>query len=114
MIGHLPFGYDTMIGDTGYVLTGGQRQRVALTRALFCQPRYLVLDEPDASLDHEGERCLLAAIRQAADAGATVVVISHRLSVLQATDKILILTEGRSQYYGWRDDRKSKRLITNP
>jgi len=103
MIGHLPFGYDTLIGDTGYVLTGGQRQRIALARALFGEPRYLVLDEPDASLDQEGERCLLAAIRAAAEAGATVVVISHRLSVLQATDKILILKDGRIQYYGWRD-----------
>lgn len=103
MIGHLPFGYDTLIGDTGYVLTGGQRQRIALARALFGNPRYLVLDEPDASLDQEGERCLLAAMRAAAEAGATVVVISHRASVLQATDKILILKDGRIQYYGWRD-----------
>ena len=103
MIGHLPFGYDTMIGDTGYVLTGGQRQRIALARALFGMPRYLVLDEPDASLDRDGERALLAAIRAAAEAGATVVVISHRASVLQATDKILILKEGRIQFYGWRD-----------
>lgn len=103
MIGHLPFGYDTMVGDTGYVLTGGQRQRIALARALFGGPRYLVLDEPDASLDQEGERALLAAIRRAAEAGATVVLISHRASVLQATDKILILREGRIQFYGWRD-----------
>lgn len=103
MIGHLPFGYDTLIGDTGYVLTGGQRQRIALARALFGAPRYLVLDEPDASLDQEGERALLAAIRASAEGGATVAVISHRVSVLQATDKILILKEGRIQYYGWRD-----------
>lgn len=103
MIGHLPYGYDTLIGDTGYVLTGGQRQRIALARALFGNPRYLVLDEPDASLDQEGERSLLTAIRASAEAGATVVVISHRISVLQATDKILILKEGRIQFYGWRD-----------
>lgn len=103
MIGHLPFGYDTLIGDSGYVLTGGQRQRIALARALFGNPRYVVLDEPDASLDQEGERALLAAMRSAADSGATVVVISHRVSVLQATDKILIIKEGRIQFYGWRD-----------
>ncbi|GHD50000.1 ABC transporter ATP-binding protein [Thalassobaculum fulvum] len=103
MIGHLPFGYDTRIGDTGYTLTGGQRQRIALARALFGEPRYIVLDEPDASLDQEGERALLSAMRAAADNGATVVVISHRASVLQVTDKILILKEGRIQFYGWRD-----------
>lgn len=103
MIGHLPFGYDTLIGDTGYTLTGGQRQRIALARALFGTPRYVVMDEPDASLDQDGQEALLTAIREAADGGATVVVISHRVSVLQATDKIVILKDGRIRYQGWRD-----------
>jgi len=103
MIGHLPFGYDTPIGDSGYVLTGGQRQRIALARALFGPPRYVVLDEPDANLDQEGEAALLRAIRTTVEEGATVVVVTHRLSVLQATDKILVLKEGRISYYGWRD-----------
>lgn len=104
MIGHLPFGYDTRIGDQGYVLTGGQRQRIALARAMFGKMRYVVLDEPDAHLDQDAQVALMRSVRAAADTGATVVVVTHRPSILEAADKILIMKDGRIDQFGWRDN----------
>lgn len=95
VIGRLPRGYSTWIGGSGYMLSGGQRQRVALARALYGKPRFLVLDEPDAHLDHVGETALLDAVFEAKAGGACVVFISHRSSLLPAADRVLVLKEGR-------------------
>ncbi|EAK0830883.1 type I secretion system permease/ATPase [Campylobacter fetus] len=102
MILRLPDGYDTKIGLGGMSLSGGQRQRVALARALYKNPKIIVLDEPNASLDEEGERALYAALL-AMKGKATIILITHKLNVLQAVDKIAVLNAGQLVYFGERD-----------
>jgi PrtD family type I secretion system ABC transporter len=96
----LPRGYDSEIGDAGLRLSGGQRQRVALARALFGKPRFVILDEPNSSLDHEGEEALVQAIAQVKAQGTTVVVITHRPSILGLADKLLLLRNGAIEAFG--------------
>lgn len=100
MIVRLPEGYDTDIGPMGQHLSGGQRQRIGLARAFFRQPQLLVLDEPNASLDGEGEEALVNAMERARLRGATLVVIAHKPSVLAGADKLAVLVEGRVQLFG--------------
>jgi ATP-binding cassette, subfamily C, bacterial PrsD len=95
LIVNLPNGYDTEIGDGGRTLSAGQRQRVALARALYGRPFVLVLDEPDASLDQDGEQALRRAILDVRARGGIVVVVSHRQAVLGAVDLLLALERGR-------------------
>ena len=104
LIASLPEGYETRVGPGGARLSGGQRQRVALARALYGDPVYVVLDEPNSSLDEEGDAALAAAITQASARGATVVVITHRTSVLAVANKMLVLRDGQQQAYGPRDE----------
>ncbi|QTR55327.1 type I secretion system permease/ATPase [Thiothrix unzii] len=103
MILLLPNGYDTPIGTGGQMLSGGQRQRVALARAVYGDPALLVLDEPNSNLDDVGERALLQAILSLKQQSATVVLITHRPSILGAADALLLLKEGTVAAFGPRD-----------
>jgi ATP-binding cassette subfamily C exporter for protease/lipase len=103
-IAGLPDGLDTRIGEDGANLSGGQRQRVALARAVFGSPQLLVLDEPNASLDEAGEKDLVAMLQQLQARGATVLVITHRTSVLPACNKLLMLREGQLIAFGPKDE----------
>ncbi len=99
LIGRLRQGYETELLADGEGLSGGQRQRVALARALCGQPRLLILDEPDASIDHDGDTALLAALRAARAQGSIVVLTTHRPRLLDAMDVILVLKDGRMQSF---------------
>jgi ATP-binding cassette subfamily C exporter for protease/lipase len=104
LISTLPQGYETLVGPGGVRLSGGQRQRVGLARAFYGDPVYVVLDEPNSSLDEEGDAALSEAIKQASARGATVVVITHRTSVLSVTNKMLVVRDGQQQAFGPRDE----------
>ena len=90
----LPQGYDTAVGEGGSRLSGGQRQRVALARALYGEPALVVMDEPDASLDAEGEQALLETIRGLRARAVTVVVVTQRRAVLSVADRVVVMKEG--------------------
>jgi len=104
MILRFPKGYDTPIGMAGGMLSGGQRQRVALARALYGNPSIIILDEPNASLDEAGERALGSVLRRMADAGKTVLLITHRPAVLALADRIMVMQEGHILHNGPRDE----------
>ena len=100
MILGLANGYDTRIGEAGAILSAGQRQRVALARALYGEPFLIVLDEPNANLDGDGEASLLQAIRDAKTRGAIVILIAHRAAMLTVCDKLLVLRERTQHAFG--------------
>ena len=100
----LPQGYDSAVGPEGARLSGGQRQRVALARALYGDPVFVVLDEPNSSLDEEGDAALARAIQEGKARGTTFVVMTHRTSVLGVADKMLVLRDGQQQLFGPRDE----------
>ncbi|MFL9922585.1 type I secretion system permease/ATPase [Paraburkholderia fungorum] len=100
MILRLPQGYDTLVGERGAGLSGGQKQRIGLARALYGNPAFIVLDEPNSNLDETGEAALKHAIDRLHAAGTTVVLITHRTSIIAATTKLLLLVEGQLRLFG--------------
>ena len=99
-IEQLPKGYDTQVGDDGSFLSGGERQRVALARALYGMPKFVVLDEPNASLDEAGDVALLNAVKKLRAQGTTVIVMTHRLNILGAIEHMLVMVDGQVQRFG--------------
>jgi PrtD family type I secretion system ABC transporter len=102
LIIRLPKGYDTEIGEGGSLLSGGQKQRIALARAMFGDPKYIVLDEPNSNLDAEGEAAILTALAAAKGRGATIIIIAHRPSLFSFVDKLLVMRDGRVEKFGER------------
>jgi len=103
MILRFPKGYDTPMGEAGGLLSGGQRQRIGLARAMYGMPELVVLDEPNANLDDEGENALVRAVQGLKAQGKTVVLISHRPGIVSVADRLLILQNGTVQASGPRD-----------
>jgi ATP-binding cassette, subfamily C, bacterial exporter for protease/lipase len=100
MILHFPKGYDTVLGDGGAGLSGGQKQRIGLARAMYGDPSLIVLDEPNSNLDDVGEQALVQAILDLRRRGKTIVLITHRTSVIGVTNKLLLLRDGMGQLFG--------------
>lgn len=114
----LPEGYDTQLGANGTILSGGQRQLLGLARALYGQPKFIVLDEPDASLDEKGERALGSALEKLKSQNITILIISHKKSILDHADSLLIMKLGVITLGGPRDlvlqKLSSNKMTTHP
>jgi len=114
MILKLPNGYETRLGDRGGALSAGQRQRIALARALYGDPFLIVLDEPNSNLDAEGEAALFSAIRGVRARGGIVIVIAHRPGVLECVDLVAVVGGGKILEFGPRDEVLRKVLRPAP
>jgi ABC-type protease/lipase transport system fused ATPase/permease subunit len=114
MIVRLPKGYDTPVGEAGRWLSGGQCQRVGLARAFFGDPRIVVLDEPNAHLDKDGEQALALAIAQARARGTTVVLITQRTQILSVADRIMVMRDGMVERIGVRQDKAPEAAGAEP
>jgi ATP-binding cassette subfamily C exporter for protease/lipase len=97
-------GYDTRIGPDGMMLSGGMRQRVGLARAIYGNPRLVVLDEPNANLDEPGEEALIKTLQTLRQTGTTVVVVTHRKNLLAMADLALLLVNGEPRAFGPRNE----------
>ena len=106
----LPAGYETRIGELGMAISAGQRQRIALARALFGNPFLVILDEPSSNLDAEGEEALTQAILNVRARGGILIVIAHRPSALAGVDHVLVMREGKMQEFGAKDEVLNKVL----
>src|SRR3954453_19260574 len=112
LIVRLPDGYDTQIGESGAVLSSGQRQRIALARALYRDPFLVVLDEPNSNLDADGDKALTQAIVHVRQRGGIVIVVAHRPSALAGGDQVLAMVGGRAHALGPRDEVLAKLFAT--
>ena len=108
LILRLPKGYDTEAGEGGGSLSPGQRQRIGLARALYGDPRLVVLDEPNANLDHDGDEALVRALRELKQEGVSVIIVAHRPSLLSTADKLLVLKDGAVEAFGPRAEVLAK------
>ena len=97
-------GYETDIGEAGLTLSGGQRQRVGLARALYGNPKLVILDEPNSNLDEAGEQALVGALQRLKNMGATTIMITHKMCLLSTTLKILVLQNGGQALFGSKDE----------
>ena len=104
MILALPKGYDTPIGAMGMALSGGQRQRIGLARALYGDPKIVVLDEPNSNLDEAGDACLVQAVMNLKQLGSTVILVTHKPNILSIVDNIILMQDGQIALVGSRDD----------
>lgn len=104
LIQGLADGYNTQIGMGGHALSGGQRQRIALARAMYGNPSFIVLDEPNASLDAAGEEALLRAVQELKQSGTTMMIVTHKVNILTAVDTVLVMNAGTVQAYGPREE----------
>ena len=114
MIVRLPDGYNTRVGAGGHRLSAGQLQRIGLARAMYGDPALIILDEPNANLDAEGEAALVQAVTNARRRGATVVVVAHRPSALAAIDMLLMMKDGQQVAFGPKDEVLAKVLNQRP
>lgn len=110
MILRLPQGYDTEIGDGGQHLSGGQRQLIGLARAMFGAPKLVVLDEPNSNLDGDAEQALIQGLQELKARGTTVILVSHRPTLVQGVDKVLLMRDGAIEAFGPRAE-VLKRLV---
>jgi ATP-binding cassette subfamily C protein EexD len=108
MVQHLPDGYQTRLVGNGQLLSVGQRQRVGIARALYGEPKLIVLDEPNSNLDQAGEAALMVTLANLKKKGASVIIITHRPNILSLTDKIAMLVNGQLAFYGARDEALAK------
>lgn len=118
MILQLPEGYETEIGESGEILSGGQCQRIALARALYGDLRLVILDEPNANLDVAGEKLLRTTLLTLKKEGVTVIAVTHRASMIDVADKLLLLREGRVERFGprievehWMESRRGATIV---
>ena len=109
----LPDGYGTRIGELGMAISAGQRQRIALARALFGNPFLVVLDEPSSNLDAEGESALTQAVLGVRARGGILILVAHRPSTLAGVDQVLVMRDGRLQSFGGKDEVLNK-VLRNP
>ena len=104
MILRLPEGYDTIINSNAGALSAGQRQKLGLARAIYDDPRLIILDEPNSNLDDQGERDLLTTLRRIKESGRTIIIITHRTSILSLVDKLLVMKDGVIARMGSKDE----------
>jgi ATP-binding cassette subfamily C protein len=114
LILRLPEGYDTKVGLGGVGLSGGQTQKIALARAMYGSPSILVLDEPNAHLDLDGEGCLCALLKELREQKVTIIIAAHRGPLLATADKMMVLSSGRIQSFGSLADLGATMRRTTP
>ncbi|ASM75200.1 MULTISPECIES: type I secretion system permease/ATPase [Roseobacteraceae] len=114
LILRLEQGYETRLGEGGLALSSGQRQRIGLARALYGAPFLVVLDEPNANLDAEGEAAVTRAVAGVSERGGIAIIIVHRPSAIAATDHVLMMSNGRVKAFGSRDEVLGKVLKKRP
>ncbi|NJO53680.1 MAG: ATP-binding cassette domain-containing protein [Bacteroidales bacterium] len=103
LVKSLPDGYNTRVGTGGHVLSGGQRSRIALARAVYGMPAFIVLDEPNSNLDALAEQSLMTMLQKLQAMQSTVLIVTHKLNILNYCDDVLVLNAGTVQAFGTRD-----------